>query len=76
VTLTLELHSVYTLLLLLEPPSSPNRFGLRFHGGERTEFERCWNRAELKAFQKLSSAVNAVYALSQAFLLEEVPKAV
>jgi len=60
VTLTLELRSIYTLLVLLE----------------RIEFERRWNRAELKAFRKLSSAVNAAHALRQATVLEEVSKAV
>jgi len=60
VTLTLELRSIYTLLVLLE----------------RIEFERRWNRAELGAFQKLWSAVNAAFALHQATLSEEDRKAV
>ena len=60
VTLTLELRSVYTLLMLLE----------------RIEFERRWNRGECKAFQKLSKAVNAAFALHQAELKEEVLEAV
>ena len=64
-TLTLELRSIYTLLVLLE----------------HIEFERRWNRGECKAFQKLSSAVNAAHALHQVALLEgatleEVSKAV
>lgn len=55
VTLTLELRSIYALLMLLE----------------RIEFERRWNRGECRAFQKLSGAVNAAYALHQATLIEE-----
>ena len=60
VTLTLELRSIYTLLMLLE----------------RIEFERRWNRGECQAFQKLSSAVNAAHALHQVTLSEEERKAV
>ena len=60
VTLTLELRSIYTLLVLLE----------------HIEFERRWNRGECKAFQKLSSAVNAARALHQATLPEADRKAV
>ena len=60
VTLTLELRSVYTLLMLLE----------------HIEFERRWNCGEFKAFQKLSKAVNAAYALHQVTLLEEERRAV
>jgi|GEM_PF-1939766 len=60
VTLTLELRSIYTLLVLLE----------------RIEFERRWNRGECKAFQKLSSAVNAAHALHQVTLSEEDRKVV
>ena len=60
VTLTLELRSIYTLLMLLE----------------HIEFERRWNSGEFKAFKKLSKAVNGAFALHQATLLEEDRRAV
>ncbi len=46
VTLTLELGSIYTLLMLLE----------------RVEFERRWNRGELRACAALSKAVQTAHA--------------
>ncbi len=50
VTLTLELGSVYTLLMLLE----------------RVEFERRWNRGELRACAALSKAVQTAHTSKNA----------